>query len=266
MVVKQFAVDRPDAHPLPDTAPLHYYNPFYLRLDLKTHSTRLLHNSIQQTSVDATPEYGYVVSSGPQTDVAPPPPPSSRSSSAASTTPPPPARVTDRRSCSVASVKKSVAFADKVDVCGGCDDGDGDGDDPAAPRSRANVLQVHSQTGEVVGDVLIERKRGPVAAAAAAAAAGSPAASTPSSADEDATGPPSAGDRRRRHEMFCRRRQSPVYSCNDDGPPAAESSPSSSSSSASVYESCDDLPVVVLGVERGRSATAVHGYASCCSL
>ncbi|KAE9531661.1 hypothetical protein AGLY_010867 [Aphis glycines] len=296
VVVKQFVVDRPETHPLPDTAPLHYYNPYYLRLDLKTHSTRLLHSSIQQTSVDATPEHHAAVVSGltaagvllPESEPvasAPVPPLSSQRS--------------DHRSCSIVSAgKKTVAFSDKVDVCdGGGDDDDDDGDDDdgdfdrrrpatvtaktvaevrtrapaaaaAAPVVRcraANVLQVHSQTGEIVGDVLIERKRDPPSPPSTATNT-----ATPSPVDDDPTYT-SGSSRRKRHEMFCRRRQSPVYSCDDGtGETAAANSPSSSSSS-SVYESCDDdlNAVVVLGAELGRpplrrSAAAVNGYVGCC--
>lgn len=292
MVVKQFVVDRPETHPLPDTAPLHYYNPYYLRLDLKTHSTRLLHSSIQQTSVDATPEHHAAVVSGltaagvllPESEPvasAPVPPLSSQRG--------------DRRSCSIVSAgKKTVAFSDKVDVCDDDDDDDGGDFDRGRPatvtaktvaevRTRApaaaaaapvircraaNVLQVHSQTGEIVGDVLIERKRDPP----------SPAVSPPSTATNTATPSPvddgptysSGSSRRKRHEMFCRRRQSPVYSCDDGtGETAAANSPSSPSSS--VYESCDEglNAVVVLGAELGRpplrrSAAAVNGYVGCC--
>jgi len=299
VVVKQFAVDRPDAHPLPDMAPLHYYNPYYLRLDLKTHSTRLLHSSIQQTSVDATPEHHAAVVSGltaagvllpePEPVVSAPAVPSLLQRG-------------DHRSCSIASTgKKTVAFADTVDVCGGGGGDDDDDDDivdinqrliadaametaakvrvqvaPAPvvrPRS-GNVLQVHSQTGEVVGDLLIERKRDPPPSLSPPSTATNTA--TPSPVDDDSSTCPAGGSsRRKRHEMFCRRRQSPVYSCDDGagetayvaGSPAADSA-----SSSSVYESCDDdlSAVVVLGAELSRpplrrsAATAVNGYAGCC--
>jgi hypothetical protein len=119
------------------------------------------------------------------------------------------------------------------------------------------VFEVHSQTGEVVGDVLIERKRVQPPA-------------TPSPVDD-------SYNRRKRHEMFCRRRQSPVYSC-DDGETAVvdlSADDDRSASSSSVYESCEDLlPVVVLGSELGRPSSSrlsvatprVNGYASCCPL
>lgn len=286
MVVKQFEIDRPDAHPLPDTAPLHYYNPYYLRLDLKTHSTRLLHSSIQQTSVDATPEHhAAVVSDLTAAGVLLLEPEPVTSSCPRD----------DRRSCSIVSAgKKTVAFADTVDVCDGGGDGsdDDDDDDDRAPNvmasstaaaavaavalRRANVLQVHSQTGEVVGDVLIERKRDPPPSPPSTATN----TATPSPVDEDSPtcqGWRSSSSRRKRHEMFCRRRQSPVYSC-DDGETATGatttatvSSPVGSASSSSVYESCDDglSTIVVLDATLSRpplrrSAAAVHGYAGCC--
>jgi len=212
----------------------------------------------------------------------------------------------DQRSCSIASAgKKTVAFSDTVDVCDVGGDGDDDDDDDddgdfnrrrpatakkvaevrtqvpaaAAPFVRcraANVLQVHSQTGEIVGDVLIERKRDPPPPAVSPPSTATNTA-TPSPVDDDPTysgggggGGGGGSSRRKRHEMFCRRRQSPVYSCDDGtGETAAANSPSSSSSS--VYESCDDdlNAVVVLGAELGRpplrrSAAAVNGYVGCC--
>jgi len=292
VVVKQFAVDRPDTHPLPDTAPLLYYNPYYLRLDLKTHSTRLLHNSIQQTSVDATPEHHAAVVSGLTAAgvLLPEPEP------IASAPVPPLLQRSDHRSCSIASAgKKTVAFADTVDVCdGGGDDDDEDDIDhrpiatvtvkiaaevrtqvpaPVIRCRPANVLQVHSQTGEIVGDVLIERKREPPPPLSPPSTATNTA--TPSPVDDDTSTYSSGGcsSRRKRHEMFCRRRQSPVYSCDDGiGETAtANSLASDSASSSSVYESCDDdlNAVVVLGAELNRpplrrSAAAVNGYAGCC--
>ncbi|CAI6351550.1 unnamed protein product [Macrosiphum euphorbiae] len=281
-------------------APLHYYNPYYLRLDLKTHSTRLLHSSIQQTSVDATPEHHAAVVSGLTAAGVLLPEPEVLASAPAV---PSLLQRSDHRSCSIASTgKKTVAFADTVDVCGGGDDDDEDDDDdivdinhrliaaaatetaaevriqvlPAPvvrPRS-TNVLQVHSQTGEVVGDLLIERKRDPPPSLSPPSTATNTA--TPSPVDDDpSTCSASGSNRRKRHEMFCRRRQSPVYSCDDGagetayvvGSPAADSA-----SSSSVYESCDDdlSAVVVLGAELGRpplrrsAAAAVHGYAGCC--
>lgn len=299
MVVKQFTVDRPEAHSSTDVTPPspHYCNPFYLRLDLKTRSTRLLHNSIQQTSVDATPEHHANVVSGLAAvgvlpvEAATSPVPSQTSRS-------------DRRSCSIVSAgKKTVAFADTVDVCG-------DGEENAASvtttstggrlsrrpsvaaavvavpvaagRPRANVLQVHSQTGEVVGDVLIERFRDP-------SPSPPPPLLTPTSSCVTPTSPtctPSPGDddvstasscsRRMRHEMFCRRRQSPVYSCDYAelaATPADDETNGNgighSASSSSVYESCEDLPVVVLDDAAvrpplRRPAAAVSGYAGCC--
>jgi len=235
VVVKRFAVDRPDT--LADTAvPPHHYDPYCLRLDLKTHSTRLLHSSIQQTSVDATPEHHAAVVSG---------------LAAAGMLSAPPSR-DDRRSSSVASAgKKTVAFANTVVVC------DDSGGEPKTVVTRwlpaNNVLQVHSQTGEVVGDVLIERKRDPP-----------PPPPVDDHDDHDdhdnhnMTTTVNGCSRRKRHELFCRRRQSPVYSC-DDG----DGSSSSSSSSVSVYMSCEELPVVVLG---RRPPPVVNGYGGCCPL
>lgn len=287
MVVKQFAVDRPDAHPLPDTAPLHYYNPYYLRLDLKTHSTRLLHNSIQQTSVDATPEHHAAVVSGlTAAGVLLPEPEPVPSAPAV----PSLLQRSDHRSCSIASAgKKTVAFADTVDVCGGDDDEDDNivdinhrliAEASAAVRTQlpapvvrhrpTNVLQVHSQTGEIVGDVLIERKRDPPPSSLSPPSTASNTA-TPSPVDDDpSTSSAGGSSRRKRHEMFCRRRQSPVYSCDDGAGEtafAAGSPIADSASSSSVYESCDDdlSTVVVLGrPPLRRTAAAVNGYASCC--
>lgn len=268
--------------PLPgtDCPPLlHYYNPYYLRLDLKTHSTRLLHNSIQQTSVDVTPERHQTAAVVYGLTEAGTMSPSLRD---------------DRRSCSIVSAgKKTVAFADTVVVCDDDDDDDyeyddNDGDNNSgptivatkmvvAPRSAAakNVLQVHSQTGEVVGDVLIERKRDPPSPLPSMSASTTTTATTmttpsPVDDDDDDDSTTDGGcNRRKRHELFCRRRQSPVYSC-DDG--SGDGNSAASSSSSSVYESCEEqLPVVVLAGGdrpplRRSSAAAVNGYASCCPL
>lgn len=288
VVVKQFTIDRPDAHPLPDTAPLHYYNPYYLRLDLKTHSTRLLHNSIQQTSVDATPEHHAAVVSGlAAAGVFPVEPPSLLS--------PPPLPRDDRRSCSIVSTgKKTVAFADTVDVCDVVVD-DHSSSNTSSSSSKSNIIhrvvtkslpdtaavarkptyvfQVHSQTGEVVGDVLIERKRDPPPRSPPSSTT---TTTTPSPVDDshDVTDGDGGGgcSRRKRHEMFCRRRQSPVYSCDDGESMSDTTAVDRSASSSSVYESCEEYPaVVVLGTEFGRSplrrsAAAIGGYASCCPL
>lgn len=254
MVVKQFTVDRPEPHSFPDTVPSHRYNPFYLRLDLKTRSTRLLHNAIQQTSVDATPEHhAAVVSDLAAAGVL-------QQSDAASAQLPLPH---DLRSSSIVSAtgKKTVVFADTVYVCADDDSDTSDSDGVRAPSKPAvtnYVFDVHSQTGEVVGDVLIERRRDPPQPSA-----------TPSPVDED----PASG-RLERHRMFCRLRQSPVYSCDDghgDGGAVVDPAAADSASLSSVYESCEDLPAVVLHVEAGgrpplrRSAAALNGYAtSCC--
>lgn len=317
VVVKQFTVDGPPLDGSPtdagaataipssrDTtaaaaaaAPLHYYNPFYLRLDLKTHSTRLLHHSIQQTSVDATPEHQYQLT----TDVTTPEQQHHLTADANSA-------LTKRDRCSIVSVvsAKKVAFADTVDVCDDISDsssGSGNshgsgksvriacsrGSPPRPWHKPGNVLEVHSQTGEVVGDILIERTR-----------RAQPQQSVQETATADQEPLDDAMDRRKRHEMYCRRRQSPVYSCDDDDATAAangdrssehrnsSSASSSSSSSSSAYESFDEdsggdknsaaaLPVVVLADQlrgdggpasrrRHPSTSAVNGYASCCPL
>lgn len=295
-------MDRVEASSSTDVTPSspHHYNPFYLRLDLKTRSTRLLHNSIQQTSVDATPEHHANVVSGlaaagvlPVEATSPVQLQTSRG---------------EHRSCSIVSVsKKTVAFADTVDVCGDSEERAASDADTAASgrlsrrpsmavafvspagRSRANVLQVHSQTGEVVGDVLIERLRDPspstplltptsscVTPTSSCVTPTSPTR-TPSPGDDDVS-TASSCSRRMRHEMFCRRRQSPVYSCDyaeSAGPSSADhettfgSEMGHSASTLSVYESCEDLPVVLLDAVANRpplrrSSATVNGYAGCC--